>query len=286
MDGKWYVRFPFIAAPSFHLLPRPPLPLTDTWTLIVHNNFITPQPHGRAWKIHNKDLLVTEVIPKYFVLSKYESFTRQLNGWGFKRLIQAGNDFNAYYHECFLRGHPHLTSFLSRVPANLGKLLPHVEGEPNFYEIARDFPLQPPPDLRMMSYPQQSAYPKALLPLGVVTSLKEQLQRPMQKTETGNHNEFVGMPGFSPRGLVGGYATFPDNQYQYPMQQYGYGSLPPQNSHYNMLPPPGRPLTGDVTSQSYHPDTTMRKVSTLSSTNEDETNETDLQEMKLTDSTK
>ena len=99
-------------------------------------------------------------------------------------------------------------------------------------------------------------------------------------------NTHDSMPGFSPRGLVGGYATFPDNQYQYPMQQYGYGSLPPQNSHYNMLPPPGRPLTGDVTSQSYHPDTTMRKVSTLSSTNEDETNETDLQEMKLTDSTK
>lgn len=237
---------------------------------IIISYKLSPQSHGRAWKIHNKDLLVTEVIPKFFVQSKYESFTRQLNGWGFKRLIQAGNDFNAYYHECFLQGHPHLTSFLRRVPPNQGKLLPHVEGEPNFYEIARDFPLQPPPDLRMMSYPQ-SAYPEAL-PSGPRTSLtnKEQLRLPMQ-TETGNYNEFVGMPGFSPRGLVGGYATFSENTHQYPIQQYG--SLPPQNSLYNTVLHPGPPYSGGEVSQSYHHDTTMRKVSTLSSSNEDETDE-------------
>ncbi|KAL7474296.1 hypothetical protein ACHAW6_000276, partial [Cyclotella cf. meneghiniana] len=40
------------------------------------------QPHGRAWKVIDKDLLVEVVIPKYFVQTKYESFTRQLSGWG------------------------------------------------------------------------------------------------------------------------------------------------------------------------------------------------------------
>lgn len=84
-------------------------------------------------------------MPKYFVQSKYESFTRQLNGWGFKRLHQSGNDFNAFYHECFLRGMPHLTVLMKRVPPNQGKLLPHVEGEPNFYEIEQQFPLPPLP---------------------------------------------------------------------------------------------------------------------------------------------
>ena len=98
----------------------------------VHPYYLSIQPHGRAWKIHNKELLVREVIPKYFVQSKYESFSRQLSGWGFKRLQQSGNDFNAYYHEIFLRGSPHLTVLLKRVPRNQGKLLPHVEGEPNF----------------------------------------------------------------------------------------------------------------------------------------------------------
>ena len=38
------------------------------------------QPHGRAWKIHDKEQLVRQVIPNFFGQSKYESFTRQLNG--------------------------------------------------------------------------------------------------------------------------------------------------------------------------------------------------------------
>ena len=80
-------------------------------------------------------------MPKYFVQSKYESFTRQIVGWGFKRLHQSGNDFNAFYHECFLRGLPHLTVLMKRVAPNQGKLLPHVEGEPNFYEIHVNYPL-------------------------------------------------------------------------------------------------------------------------------------------------
>ena len=36
---------------------------------------------------------------------------------------------------------PHLTVLMQRVPPNQGKLLPHVEGEPNFYEIDQQFPL-------------------------------------------------------------------------------------------------------------------------------------------------
>ena len=48
------------------------------------------KPHGRAWKVLNKKLLVEEAIPKFFGQSKYASFTRQLSGWGFKRLHQTG----------------------------------------------------------------------------------------------------------------------------------------------------------------------------------------------------
>jgi len=114
-----------------------------------YQHVISWMPHGRAWKIHNKDLLVSEVVPKYFVQSKYQSFARQLNGWGFKRLQQAGNDFNAYYHECFLRGMPQLAVLMKRVTPNQGRLLPHVEGEPNFYEIDKHFRLPP-----AMGYPQ------------------------------------------------------------------------------------------------------------------------------------
>ena len=48
------------------------------------------QPHGRAFKIHNKKLLLEEALPKYTGQSKFSSFTRQLSGWGFKRLHQMG----------------------------------------------------------------------------------------------------------------------------------------------------------------------------------------------------
>ncbi len=113
------------------------LPLT---ALSALSNFFV-QPHGRAWKIHNKELLIRDVVPKYYDQSKYESFTRQIVGWGFKRLHQSGNDFNAFYHECFLRGLPHLTVLMKRVAPKQGKLLPHVEGEPNFYEIDVNYPL-------------------------------------------------------------------------------------------------------------------------------------------------
>ena len=94
--------------------------------------------------MHNKDLLVSEVVPKYFGQSKYQSFARQLNGWGFKRLNQAGNDNNAYYHECFLRGLPRLAVLMKRASPNEGRQVPHVEGEPNFYEMDKTYKLPDP----------------------------------------------------------------------------------------------------------------------------------------------
>lgn len=55
------------------------------------------KPHGRAWKILDKERLVSEVIPNYYVCKKFESFTRQLNGWGFKRLHQTGPGTCSYF---------------------------------------------------------------------------------------------------------------------------------------------------------------------------------------------
>jgi hypothetical protein len=112
------------------------------------------------------------VVPRYFVQSKYQSFARQLNGWGFKRLHQAGNDFNAYYHECFLRGMPQLAVLMKRVSPKQGRLLPHLEGEPNFYEekystlphlgAARaNQPPCPPPPMEMGATATGCAFPQA-----------------------------------------------------------------------------------------------------------------------------
>jgi len=132
-----------------------------------YEHIISWMPHGRAWKVHNKDLLVAEVIPMYFAQSKFESFARQLNGWGFLRLYQSGNDYNAYYHACFLRGLPHLTLLMDRVRPNKGKLLPYVEGEPNFYIIEKEYPL--PPRAPAMPY-GQCHFPQYHMPMPSTTT--------------------------------------------------------------------------------------------------------------------
>jgi len=106
-----------------------------------YSHIIAWMPHGRAWKVLNKKLLVDEVIPEFFGQSKFASFTRQLSGWGFKRLHQTGPDFGCYYHECFLRGHPRLTVLMRRISPGRGKATPNMHSEPDFYSIAKQFPL-------------------------------------------------------------------------------------------------------------------------------------------------
>mmetsp|Transcript_32675 Transcript_32675/g.55620 ORF Transcript_32675/g.55620 Transcript_32675/m.55620 type:complete len:439 (+) Transcript_32675:177-1493(+) len=110
------------------------------------SQIITWMPHGRSWKILSKKMFMSTVVPKYFGQTAFQSFTRQLNGWGFKRLHQSGADYGGYYHECFLRGLPHLARLMTR-QSNKGKSLPDAEGEPDFYEISRLFPLAPLPGM-------------------------------------------------------------------------------------------------------------------------------------------
>lgn len=107
------------------------------------SHIIAWMPHGRAWKVLNKKLLMEEVVPEYFGQSKYASFTRQLSGWGFKRLHQTGRDFGCYYHECFLQGHPKLTVLMRRTSPGKGKSTRNVHAEPDFYLIAEQYPLHP-----------------------------------------------------------------------------------------------------------------------------------------------
>ncbi|KAL3757215.1 hypothetical protein ACHAWU_003877 [Discostella pseudostelligera] len=118
------------------------------------SNIIVWMPHGRAWRIVDKELLMSK-IHKYFALKRFHSFIRQLSGWGFKRLHQPGLDHGCYYHECFLRGIPLLTWLMRRVPTNTGKPVPHIEGEPDFYEIAKRHPIPPVTEDRY--YPYQAA---------------------------------------------------------------------------------------------------------------------------------
>ena len=92
-------------------------------------------PHGRAFLVKNPKLFASQVLPQCFKQSKFLSFTRQLNLWGFKRITR-GVDTGAYYHELFLRGRPYLAMRMKRqkIKGTGMKLVPNPDAEPNFYE--------------------------------------------------------------------------------------------------------------------------------------------------------
>jgi len=60
-----------------------------------------------GFQVHDKDAFVEKIIPKYFSQTKYRSFQRLLNMWGFERLRE-GPRKGAVYHEQFQRGNPSL----------------------------------------------------------------------------------------------------------------------------------------------------------------------------------
>ena len=60
-------------------------------------------PHGQGFLIFQKRRFAAEIMPKYFKQSKFTSFTRKLNRWGFTR-ISRGLETGAYYHPGFKKG--------------------------------------------------------------------------------------------------------------------------------------------------------------------------------------
>ena len=81
----------------------------------LHDDVISWQPHGLCFLVHKRDEFVQEVMPKYFNQSKFSSFLRQLNLYGFTRLLAPGPDKGAYYHRRFLRGGGQLCTQMIRI---------------------------------------------------------------------------------------------------------------------------------------------------------------------------
>ena len=79
-------RVPNFPAKMHAILSRPDLAHIITWA-----------PHGRSFRVLKPRQFEVRVIPTYFEHSKFSSFVRQANGWGFRRITQ-GADRNCYYH--------------------------------------------------------------------------------------------------------------------------------------------------------------------------------------------
>lgn len=199
--------------------PNFPAKLHDIVSNPEYRHIIAWQPHGRCWKVIDKYLLSTVICPKYFSHSKFESFNRSVNGWGFKRLLNQGPDYKCYYHECFLRGRPELTKMMQRL-INPGKRLPDKAGEPDFYEISRQYPL-----------------PQAPMSVGTPAAFAG-----YQKPPTPNSSQAgeAGAPGaggaMGQAGAAGGYPGYPYPGMGYPPQ---YGQPPGYPQQFGW---PGQPM--------------------------------------------
>lgn len=164
-------------------------------------------------------MLVSQVLPVFFKgQSKFGSFTRQLSGYGFKRLVQPGSDCNAYYHEEFLMGLPHLATRIQRIPANKGRFKPSSDTEPNFYDIHQTHPLhtldrvQQPPSTELPLPPVVSTPTELPLPPVASTSIELTLP-PVHSTPPGYG--YVNGPPPPPYGFPGVYPSPQPHLVQY-----------------------------------------------------------------------
>jgi HSF-type DNA-binding len=130
------------------------------------HEIISWQPHGRSFKVHRPRLFEANVISTYFEHSKFSSFIRQANGWGFRRLTNTGPDRNSYYHPLFLAGLPHLCKTMKR-PGVAKKLAADPDHEPNLYEIAllHPLPVHPIVDDSILLQCTIQGGPKARMPI-------------------------------------------------------------------------------------------------------------------------
>jgi len=95
-----------------------------------YSDIISWMPHGRSFKIHNRNEFVTKVMPKYFYITRFTSFIRQLTLYGFYK-CRKGADKGSFFHELFLCGRPGLCAGITRSSEKKRKL----ESEPNFYKM-------------------------------------------------------------------------------------------------------------------------------------------------------
>lgn len=151
-----------------------------------------------------------EISPHYFTQARFESFIRQVNGWGFKRLRREGPDRSSYYHPLFLRGRPDLVNQMRR-PAK-GEKAVDDEEEPDFFSL--------PPSPEMPPHP-------VCVP---IIPMKEASAKKAGRPSSGRgRSAFDALPGRRP----------------YPPHIMGapWGPPPP---HYFMPPPLGYPFPPDM----------------------------------------
>ena len=87
-------------------------------------------PHGKGFVIRNKKVFSDVTLPKYFKESKFTSFTRKLNRWGFCRITH-GTESGAYYHPYFQKGNLRRTLLMTCTQRPSGKKKKPAAADPS-----------------------------------------------------------------------------------------------------------------------------------------------------------
>ena len=67
---------------------------------------------GRAFAVHDPDMFVKLLMPRYLTTARFSSFQRQLNLYGFRRIVE--RNISGFCHEHFLRGQKTLATLITR----------------------------------------------------------------------------------------------------------------------------------------------------------------------------
>jgi hypothetical protein len=84
--------------------------------MVGDTHIVSFTPDGLSFKIHDTVAFMKDVSSNYFHQSQFLSFARQLNLYGFERIL-IGPNFGAYAHPSFQRGRPELLCDIKRTPA-------------------------------------------------------------------------------------------------------------------------------------------------------------------------
>lgn len=71
------------------------------------------QPGGRSFNVHDQQSFSNSIMQAYFSQTKFKSFQRQLNIYGWKK-VQLGPNKGGYEHKNFVRGQPELCELIFR----------------------------------------------------------------------------------------------------------------------------------------------------------------------------
>ncbi|KAG8563222.1 hypothetical protein GDO81_015981 [Engystomops pustulosus] len=99
--------------------------LTKLWTLVEDpetNHLICWSVNGTSFHVFDQGRFAKEVLPKYFKHNNMASFVRQLNMYGFRKvvnieqggLVKPERDDTEFQHLYFLQGHEHLLEHIKR----------------------------------------------------------------------------------------------------------------------------------------------------------------------------